>query len=625
MTLRTQTRMRPQRFQQRGDIEFCHARPRLQKLATFVACLAFLAMPPSLLADTHYVSNTGSNTYPYDSWATATDSILLAVDAAAEWDTVRLAAGTYTADTIGLKKGLAFIGAGRDSTDIFHNGNDIQGIYLVDSCLLQGIYLHGRTDTSASGIVTFHLVEGVLALEDQSALVRDCRFSDIKYCIRALWTDRINPDKRVVVENSDFSSFYAAVEYWFCSSVVRGNAFHVNYNDIANAVWCWYNTAEVRGNTFIRTVPFSSPAIKVAYCDSIWIANNICLSILDTGVAIIVNSESPGYPTHGVVENNLCMGGWGGIYHYGGDTHIRNNIVEGTVIAALYYDTTAITPGNVGYNLFWENTHSFSGDMAHRPDPGNLFVDPMFVDSLDFHLQAFSPAIDAGDPSLLDADGSRSDIGLFGGPFGQTYVYQNLPPASPAGLAASWQDSGASVVWLQNSESDLAAYRLYRDSFPILFADPLLLLKEATPGDTAYFDTTDLRGQIVYYRLTALDGQGNESELSDEVLVSVTSVPDDEEGVLPQEFVLFPNYPNPFNASTVISFSLPRPAEAAVIVHDVLGRRIRALVDQSFPAGKHSVVWDGTDDQRRPVASGVYFMVLRSGPELRVQKSVLLK
>ena len=59
------------------------------------------------------------------------------------------------------------------------------------------------------------------------------------------------------------------------------------------------------------------------------------------------------------------------------------------------------------------------------PDSTNLTVDPMMVNidsslgKMDFHLQMFSPLIDKGDPNVLDKDGSRSDIGLFGGPFGE--------------------------------------------------------------------------------------------------------------------------------------------------------------------------------------------------------------
>ena len=48
----------------------------------------------------------------------------------------------------------------------------------------------------------------------------------------------------------------------------------------------------------------------------------------------------------------------------------------------------------------------------------------------------FSRLIDAGDPSILDKDGSRSDIGLYGGPFGESYKYIDLAPSPPLNLTA---------------------------------------------------------------------------------------------------------------------------------------------------------------------------------------------
>ena len=55
---------------------------------------------------------------------------------------------------------------------------------------------------------------------------------------------------------------------------------------------------------------------------------------------------------------------------------------------------------------------------------------------LNFHLQMFSPLIDRGDPAIIDKDGSRSDIGLYGGPLGEFYKYQDLPPRVPVNLSA---------------------------------------------------------------------------------------------------------------------------------------------------------------------------------------------
>ncbi|OQY71750.1 MAG: hypothetical protein B6D44_11950, partial [Ignavibacteriales bacterium UTCHB2] len=61
---------------------------------------------------------------------------------------------------------------------------------------------------------------------------------------------------------------------------------------------------------------------------------------------------------------------------------------------------------------------------------------PTANENYDFHLQAYSPAIDKGDPNILDLDGSRSDIGMYGGPFGETYTYQDLAPLVPRNLSA---------------------------------------------------------------------------------------------------------------------------------------------------------------------------------------------
>jgi len=94
---------------------------------------------------------------------------------------------------------------------------------------------------------------------------------------------------------------------------------------------------------------------------------------------------------------------------------------------------------------------------------------------------------------------------------------------------------------------------------------------------------------------------------------------------LPRAFTLNPNYPNPFNASTRISFALPAPAHAALTIFDALGRRVRTLVDGSLPAGRHDLTWDATDAQAQTVSSGVYFYRLDAGGKTETRKMVLLK
>ena len=93
---------------------------------------------------------------------------------------------------------------------------------------------------------------------------------------------------------------------------------------------------------------------------------------------------------------------------------------------------------------------------------------------------------------------------------------------------------------------------------------------------------------------------------------TVTNVSNDEEGILPDEFALEPNYPNPFNPTTRIQYRLPVEAQVKLVVYNVLGQAIRTLVDQELTAGTHQVVWDGRDNSGVTVASGVYFYVLQS-------------
>ncbi|HEU4929598.1 MAG TPA: C25 family cysteine peptidase [Candidatus Krumholzibacteria bacterium] len=85
------------------------------------------------------------------------------------------------------------------------------------------------------------------------------------------------------------------------------------------------------------------------------------------------------------------------------------------------------------------------------------------------------------------------------------------------------------------------------------------------------------------------------------------------------------NYPNPFNPTTTIIFELPSASRASLIVYDVTGARVRTLVDGAVRAGRHRVVWDGKNDARQPVGSGVYFYRLVSSGKSLTKKMVLLK
>jgi len=85
-------------------------------------------------------------------------------------------------------------------------------------------------------------------------------------------------------------------------------------------------------------------------------------------------------------------------------------------------------------------------------------------------------------------------------------------------------------------------------------------------------------------------------------------------------------YPNPFNPTTQIRYHLDRPAAVSVAIFDVSGRRVRTLVEgASAPVGTRTIVWDGTGDDGRPAASGVYYVRMQAGNQVFTRKAVLLK
>ncbi len=94
---------------------------------------------------------------------------------------------------------------------------------------------------------------------------------------------------------------------------------------------------------------------------------------------------------------------------------------------------------------------------------------------------------------------------------------------------------------------------------------------------------------------------------------------------MPRPTTVVRNFPNPFNMSTNIYFVLPASGHTTVTVYNTRGQKVRDLTAKHFPAGAHTISWDGRDDNGRTVSSGAYFAVLRSGKIFASSRMVLLK
>jgi hypothetical protein len=88
---------------------------------------------------------------------------------------------------------------------------------------------------------------------------------------------------------------------------------------------------------------------------------------------------------------------------------------------------------------------------------------------------------------------------------------------------------------------------------------------------------------------------------------------------------LHPNYPNPFNPETTLSYSLKQGENVRLEIYNVKGQLVRTLVNENKPAGTHKVIWNGVDSNNRPVASGIYYYKLTAGKYSDSRKMILMK
>jgi hypothetical protein len=100
-----------------------------------------------------------------------------------------------------------------------------------------------------------------------------------------------------------------------------------------------------------------------------------------------------------------------------------------------------------------------------------------------------------------------------------------------------------------------------------------------------------------------------------------TPVPDP----LPRAVALSPAMPNPFNPRTELSFAVPAPGPVRITIHDLAGRCVATLVDETRPAGIHHVTWDGAAADGSRLPSGTYFARLVAGGEVKTRKLMLVK
>jgi hypothetical protein len=538
-----------------------------------------------------YVSKTGSSTPPFTSWETASDSIQKCINICVDGDTIIVANGRYN-EALVVNVDLTLIGSSMDSCII-----DGTGLWANSR-----ITINANSDLKISGfqiISTNPTIGGSCIFTGNRLEVLNCRITRGKINTYAstpyALLKNLIMDKYVI---GSISGDGRVIEIDNC----------VIIKDMDNSAKCGMDinvdSAKIVNNIVIGKVPgydyAQGDGISIEILRKAYIANNIVSGFWNN---IRATYAVPGYSC--VISNNLTC------YLYTASYLPSIITVSGIKVYnnILYKVTNGITSDGEdvfgGYNLFWGNTRDTVG--GYKIKETDVFADPMFVNDkrpvslnfdFDFHLQKYSPAIDAGDPTVLDVDGTRSDIGPYGGPYGEEYTYQDLAPRKPYGIVPTINEREVTIKWIRNSEADTSHYVIYRDTVSTFPIDSNHIYR--IQKDTLFRDTISEGINKVYYRIQCVDKQGNKGDASD-VISFVLSDAGEYKSEGNYDYHLYQNYPNPFNPITKIGYQLKERGRVKIMIYDIKGELIRQVLNEEKEGGYYETEIEGSG-----LSSGIY-------------------
>ena len=142
----------------------------------------------------------------------------------------------------------------------------------------------------------------------------------------------------------------------------------------------------------------------------------------------------------------------------------------------------------------------------------------------------------------------------------------------------------------------------------------------------------DLGTEENLYTISDIDGDGEKEVVYEpygssyiEILGTGNTTALSANNINPFSFQLNQNYPNPFNPTTSISYQVQLSGDVTLNIYDVLGNRIKTLIDEPKAIGDYEIKWDGTNQMGERLSSGQYFYQLKVGDFVSTKKMVLLK
>ena len=301
-----------------------------------------------------------------------------------------------------------------------------------------------------------------------------------------------------------------------------------------------------------------------------------------------------------------------------------NGIILDVVAATpLYYRTT---DGGANWTPLLPTGNFFDGDFCYVPGTLNAFVSTGSATgftgasySLDngSTWTDFSGTLGVQHLAVSFFDNTTGWAGAFNtsATVGGIYKFNGQVDPVPVELTsftANASQSSVVLVWETATEVNNYGFEIERSFDNTNFSTLGFVKGKGSTTEKqiySFTDQTSLTGKT-YYRLRQVDFDGR-FEYSEVISV---------ENTIPESFSLNQNFPNPFNPSTRIQFSIPQETQVELAIYDATGKLVENLVSEVKAAGYHEVIWNATNN-----ASGIYFAQIKAGKFVKNIKMTLMK
>ena len=319
---------------------------------------------------------------------------------------------------------------------------------------------------------------------------------------------------------------------------------------------------------------------------------------------------------HFAADGKLIIGGQTNTYQYGSQSFLMKLDFAGNFLWQKNYGQAGQEIGSKVINL-GDSAYAFVGISSSQPIyyDNNYYVLVTDTSGESFCTnQSITPSIRTASlniiphefisgtgGSIINSLQPSSNLTL------DALVFCDFLPVELESFNHSIEKNKATLTWSTATEINNKGFEIYRNDEIVKFVEGQGTTTEK--HKYSYIDVVNTPGTY-FYSLRQVDFDGTQTELGS-FEVEIES---------PQAYALNQNFPNPFNPSTTISFTIPKDGNIQLKLYDVLGNEVISLIDGNLPAGYHTISLNGSE-----LTNGVYFYKLQAENFIDIKKLILLK